>query len=69
MLRSGQPLEKLIADGAARLEGDASVLATLASKLVHFEVGFEILPGTGLAKLSEEMEVFEQEPLGDTSGG
>lgn len=62
-------LQQLIADGVAVLDGDASVLARLASLLVHFEVGFEILPGTGRAKLSPPMEDFQQEPIGDTAGG
>ncbi len=35
-----------IEDGTAKVEGDASVLAKLGSTLVHFEMGFEILPGT-----------------------
>ena len=62
-------LQQLVADGVARLDGDSSVLSTLGSLLVHFEVGFEILPGTGSARLSSAMADFEQEPLGDTAGG
>ncbi|MHA6522857.1 alkyl/aryl-sulfatase [Tessaracoccus sp. G1721] len=62
-------LQQLVTDGVARLDGDVGVLATLASLLVHFEVGFEILPGTGATRLSADMADFEQEPLGDTSGG
>jgi alkyl sulfatase BDS1-like metallo-beta-lactamase superfamily hydrolase len=35
-----------IEDGTAKVEGDVSILAQLASTLVTFEIGFEILPGT-----------------------
>jgi len=63
-------LQQLIVDGLARLDGDPAVLATLGSLLVHFEVGFEIMPGTGNAEPeSSTMGDFEQEPLADTAGG
>ena len=39
-------LEAQIADGTAKLEGDASVLAQLASTMVDFDPRFEIMPGT-----------------------
>ena len=54
----------------ARLDGDPAVLAKLASLLVHFEVGFEIMQGTvHAAPKATTMGDFEQEPLGDTAGG
>lgn len=62
-------LQQLVADGVARLEGDPSVLTRLATLLTHFEVGFEIMPGTGTGAASPLLGDFEQEPLGDTSGG
>lgn len=62
-------LPNLIADGRAVAEGDLSVLQSLATMLVHFEVGFEMMPGTGGAQLSAPMDDFEVEPLGDSSGG
>ncbi len=37
--------------------------------LVHFELGFEIMPGTGPGHLSPDLDPFAQEPLGDTAGG
>ena len=39
-------LEKQIADGTAKVEGDVSVLKKLASTMVDFEPLFEVLPGT-----------------------
>jgi alkyl sulfatase BDS1-like metallo-beta-lactamase superfamily hydrolase len=62
------PLMEQIADGRAVLEGDGTILQTLASLLVHFELGFQIMPGTGGAKLSALQDAFAQEPLADTAG-
>ena len=64
------PLQQQIADGTVRYEGDLGVLQTLAGLLVHFEVGFEILPGTRRdAPVPPPSDPFVQDPLGDTSGG
>lgn len=68
-MMGAEGLPQLIADGRAIAEGDLSVLQSLATMLVHFEVGFEIMPGTGGAALSPAMDDFEVEPLGDSSGG
>ena len=58
-----------VAAGKAVLDGNKEILEQLKEMLTHFEVGFEIMPGTGGAVLSPERETFEQEPVGDTSGG
>lgn len=63
------PLAEQIADGRATVEGDLGVLQTLAGLLVHFELGFEIMPGTGASHLSEDLDAFAQEPLADSAGG
>ncbi|HYO85444.1 MAG TPA: alkyl sulfatase dimerization domain-containing protein [Dermatophilaceae bacterium] len=63
------PLMQQIADGTAKAEGDLGVLQQLAGMLVHFELGLEIMPGTGGAHISAAMDTFEQEPIGDTAGG
>jgi alkyl sulfatase BDS1-like metallo-beta-lactamase superfamily hydrolase len=39
-------LEAQIADGTAKVQGDVSVLAKLASTMVDFDPRFEIMPGT-----------------------
>lgn len=39
-------LEAQIADGTARIQGDAAVLGKLAATMVDFDPRFEILPGT-----------------------
>jgi hypothetical protein len=35
-----------VEDGSAQAEGDIDILAQIASTLVNFEIGFEVLPGT-----------------------
>jgi linear primary-alkylsulfatase len=41
----------------------------LKSTLVQFDIGFEMMPGTGSADLSPERGAFEQAPPAETSGG
>jgi alkyl sulfatase BDS1-like metallo-beta-lactamase superfamily hydrolase len=47
MMRA-KTLEAQIADGTAKIQGDVSVLAKLASTMVDFDPRFEIMPGTKL---------------------
>ena len=58
-----------IASGKAKLTGNRSVYEQLKTMLVHFELGFEMMPGTGKAKLSPKMKPFQQGPLGRSDGG
>lgn len=58
-----RPLLDLVVAGDARLDGDATILQALAGMLVHFELGFEIMPGTGTAELSPDLDPFASEPL------
>ncbi|WP_210398148.1 alkyl/aryl-sulfatase [Motiliproteus sediminis] len=62
-------LDEQIKKGKASLAGNESVYKDLKEMLASFELGFELLPGTGAADLSPERKPFEQEPLADTSGG
>jgi alkyl sulfatase BDS1-like metallo-beta-lactamase superfamily hydrolase len=39
-------LDDMIADGTAKTEGDRSVIDKLKSTMIHFDLRFEILPGT-----------------------
>lgn len=61
--------DEQIASGKANLKGDRDVYEQLKGMLVHFELGLEMMPGTGDADLSPEMKPFQQEPLGRTDGG
>ena len=45
------------------------IWAQLKDMLVHFDLGFEIMPGTGAKDLTPEQDAFEQEDLGRTDGG
>ena len=47
VLMGAKSLQELISTGVAKIEGDPSVLATLAEGMIHFELRFEMLPGTG----------------------
>jgi alkyl sulfatase BDS1-like metallo-beta-lactamase superfamily hydrolase len=45
-MMGAKTLEAQIADGTAKVDGDASVLQQLASTMVDFDPRFEIMPGT-----------------------
>ena len=45
-MMGAKTLDSQIADGTAKVDGDASVLQQLASTLVDFDPRFEIMPGT-----------------------
>jgi linear primary-alkylsulfatase len=45
-MMGAKTLEAQIADGTAKVEGDASILKQLASAMVDFDPRFEIMPGT-----------------------
>jgi alkyl sulfatase BDS1-like metallo-beta-lactamase superfamily hydrolase len=45
-MMGAKTLEAQIADGAAKVEGDAGILKQLASAMVDFDPRFEIMPGT-----------------------
>lgn len=51
-----------IAAGKAQLSGDRKPFDLLKGMLVQFDIGFEILPGTGTSDLTPEKDVFAHEP-------
>ena len=55
--------------GKAKLVGDRKPYDQLKTMLVQFDMGFEILPGTGAKDLTPALKTFEQEPPADSSGG
>jgi len=61
--------DRQIETGKATLEGDREVYEKLKGMLIHFDLGFEIMPGTGAKDLTPAQKPFEQEEPGDTSGG
>jgi linear primary-alkylsulfatase len=54
--------DEQIKSGRAKLVGDSKPYEQLKTMLVQFDVGFEILPGTGAKDLTPEKDVFAQEP-------
>jgi alkyl sulfatase BDS1-like metallo-beta-lactamase superfamily hydrolase len=63
------PFDDQIKAGKAKLKGNREVYEKLKTMLVHFDLGFEIMPGTGAKDLTPEQGTFEQEELGRTDGG
>lgn len=61
--------DEQIKSGKAKLSGDSGVLEQLKTMMVHFDIGFEMMPGTGAKDLTPEQNDFEQEDIGDTAGG
>ncbi|MGC2410710.1 MAG: alkyl sulfatase C-terminal domain-containing protein [Methyloceanibacter sp.] len=45
-MMGAKTLEAQIADGTAKVEGDAGILKQLASTMIDFDSRFEIMPGT-----------------------
>ena len=56
-------LRAQIDDGTARATGDASIVGKIASTLVQFELGFEIMPGTKRPTEKKALNPYEVGPL------
>jgi alkyl sulfatase BDS1-like metallo-beta-lactamase superfamily hydrolase len=61
--------DEQVKSGKAKLKGDRKPYELLKTLLVHFDVGFEIMPGTGGKDLTPQQKAFEQEDPGRTDGG
>ena len=62
-------MDEQINSGNAKLDGNAEIIDDLKAMLVSFDLGFEIMPGTGSKDLTPDKNPFEQEDIADTSGG
>jgi alkyl sulfatase BDS1-like metallo-beta-lactamase superfamily hydrolase len=60
----GKTLEAQIADGTAKVEGDAGILKQLASTMVEFDPRFEILPGTRGKTILAKEDPYEADDVG-----
>jgi len=60
--------DDMISSNKAKLEGDRNAYETLKTLLVQFELGFEIMPGTGEKDLTPEKKPFEQGDIGSSAG-
>jgi alkyl sulfatase BDS1-like metallo-beta-lactamase superfamily hydrolase len=61
--------DEQIQSGKAQLEGNPEPYEQLKTMLVQFDLGFEIMPGTGAQDLTPEKQPFQQEEPGSTAGG
>jgi alkyl sulfatase BDS1-like metallo-beta-lactamase superfamily hydrolase len=61
--------DEQISSGKATIVGNREVYEQLKTMLVHFDLGFEIMPGTGATDLTPAQKTFEQEEPGWTDGG
>jgi len=52
-------LEAQIADGTAKIEGDPSILKSLAAAMVEFDPRFEIMPGTKTSRVAATENPYE----------
>jgi alkyl sulfatase BDS1-like metallo-beta-lactamase superfamily hydrolase len=64
VITGAKSLQDQIADGSAQAEGDVTVLKQLASTMVRFDPGFEILPGTKGPAPEADLNDFEVGPIG-----
>jgi alkyl sulfatase BDS1-like metallo-beta-lactamase superfamily hydrolase len=63
VMMGAKSLAAQIEDGTAKVDGNLEVLAQLASTMVEFEIGFEILPGTGGSAPKVDLNDFEVGPV------
>ena len=59
VMMGAKSLQAQIEDGTAEVDGNADILTQLAATLAHFDLAFEILPGTVESVVSEDMNEFE----------
>jgi alkyl sulfatase BDS1-like metallo-beta-lactamase superfamily hydrolase len=61
-MTGAKTLEAQIADGTAKVEGDASILKQLAATMVDFDPRFEIMPGTKGGEVVAHEDPYEADP-------
>ncbi len=68
-MMGAKSFDEQVASGKAKLAGNRQVYEDLKTMLVHFDLGFEIMPGTGEADLTPEQKPFEAEEPASSAGG
>ena len=58
-MTGAKTLEAQIADGTAKVDGDASILKQRASTMVDFDPRFEIMPGTKAITVVAKEDPYE----------
>ena len=69
LLETAKYVGYIRASGKAKLVGNRKPYEQLKSMLVHFDLGFEIMPGTGTKDLTPQQKPFEQEEPARSDGG
>ena len=67
VMLGAKTLAAQIEDGTAKVRGNPEVLKQLASAMVHFELGFDILPGTKGRSPEMDLNPFEVGPVDVTA--
>ncbi len=62
-MMGAKTLAAQIEDGTAAVGGNVEILNQLASTMVEFELGFEIMPGTKGPTPEAELDPFEVGPV------
>ncbi len=63
VMMGAKTLAAQIEDGTAAVGGNVEILNQLASTLVEFELGFEIMPGTKGPAAESDLDPFEVGPV------
>jgi len=63
------PLQQQVASGTAAIQGDPTILLTLAGALTQFQPTFAIMPGTTQDAAAVPADAFAYRDLADSSGG
>jgi linear primary-alkylsulfatase len=58
-MTGAKTLEAQIGDGTAKVEGDPSILKSLAATMVEFDLRFEIMPGTKTRQVAANESPYE----------
>ena len=61
-------MDDQIVAGKAKLEGNREPYDQLKTMLVHFELGFEMMPGTGTADLTPKKKPLQAEQPASSAG-
>ena len=60
--------DEYIKSGKAKLEGNREPYEQLKGMLVQFDLGFEMMPGTGAKDLMPEQKPFQADPPASSAG-
>jgi alkyl sulfatase BDS1-like metallo-beta-lactamase superfamily hydrolase len=68
MMMGAMTVDEQISSGKAKLKGNREPYDQLKTMLVHFKLGFEMMPGTGVADLTSEEKPFQAEQAASSAG-